>query len=200
MKLFKDALAVGFLILALLFLAVTVFAFLGSNEEDEGSLNGRSLSALPSLDGPGVTSDEVQDMVERLPAPEPLPGEIPLGEAVSAVHNDPDMSANSKADAAISLARDRVTSLSKEEVEDYAEVVITNFQNRSIVTNPDKLFLLQQVYLGAALQYSYEEGSTGNEVGFDYMQIARDLYRDTATPDDDFIQANLRQIEKALSN
>lgn len=126
--------------------------------------------------------------------------QMPLDEVVKSVHVNEELSANKKADVIISLAYDSAGDFSEEQMKEHTEEVLTHFNSREIVTNQDKEFLLRQAYLGASMDEYFAVTLVGDAVGFDYMQIARDLYRETATPDDDFIQGNIHQIEKALSN
>lgn len=75
-----------------------------------------------------------------------------------------------------------------------------NFSTSAIVENNDPLFLLRQVYVGAYLDIYYPDTRIESEIGFDYYQIARDLYRGNAIVGDDSTNANLEQIRESIGS
>ena len=150
-----------------------------------------------------VESQEAETATEGAEQ-EPQPTISTEGE-ISAIHAG-EGSLGSKADAAIFLAyKDGKANLDEPEVDAEAEAqpyvddIIERVLNEEIITNTDKEFLLNQVYAGALVDAVYGEGTTEQTIGFDYMQVARDLYRETTTAEEAFVQSNMKQLHDSIA-
>lgn len=115
----------------------------------------------------------------------------PLEEVLTHINNT-EVHTTSKIDAVSRLATLHVKSHQVDANTELDELV-SNVKDSTVVSNTNPLFLLGQQYKGSVVSQSFPSESIQSKIGFDYYQIARDLYRGTSNQDP-FIQSNLQQL------
>lgn len=123
---------------------------------------------------------------------------LPMDTLIEKVNSNSEVSPSQKIDILYHVARIHTTQ--NLDPAPFLNELKYHFSTNAIVENNDPLFLLRQVYVGAYLDIYYPDTRIESEIGFDYYQIARDLYRGNAVVGDDSTNANLEQIRKSIGS
>lgn len=109
-----------------------------------------------------------------------------------------DMTPTEKVDKIRSLAKG--VTLSNQLLEQYSgSLVMVVRDGRMLENDRTEHGKLLEIFRAAVVGYKMHGTYTG-DFADDYLQIVTALYRNTDTPDSDFIQENMNQLEKNINN
>jgi len=191
--------------------AYAVVALMIIGAASGGGDNGTETNAAEPAGNGAETADQAVE-TEPTAAPDPTAVSEPADEAqlaafagraweaeVDAVVAGDD-SPTAKIDGVAALVKSY--SMTEADVTDQTSYLVEQVRSRAIVDQADdKQFMHRLAFVARSIDRTLDDadGRPEDEFAFDLWQVARDLARETETPDSEFIRANLEQLDDAIA-
>jgi len=155
------------------------------------------------------TNEGDQELIE--PAGDPEPEQVteadPSPEAFAGREWEAQVAAVATSSASPIAKGDEIDSMVKQysmteaDIAAQVDYLVDQVRTRTIVSQAeDRTYMFRLMFIARSVDKSIDDEDMRPEDGFafDAYQVARDLARGTETPDSDFIQANLEQLDRAI--